>query len=88
MLSLYIYPGDRIARKVFLAEPISHMKISPNIRSGGARSQDISRCAVIPEKELSISKYLIIDRSDIDFCGDIPIAICQVLDYQLIIDYQ
>ena len=50
--------------------------------------QDISRCSVIPEKELNISKYLIIDRSHIEFWGDIQITICQVLDYQLIINYQ
>ena len=50
--------------------------------------QDISRCSVIPEKAPNISKYLIIDRSNIEYCGDIQIAICQVLDYQLIIGCQ
>lgn len=74
MLSLYIY------RKTVL---LGRSPCWTNITY-----YDISRCSVIPEKELNISKYLIIDKSHIEFWGDIQIAICQLLDYQLMINYQ
>ena len=71
-----------------LAGPISHIRVSSNIQLCGPRYQGISRCSVIPEKELNISEHLIIDRTNIEFCGDIQIVICRVLEYQLIIDCQ